>query len=130
LGALEPLFREAKEQGDALRRSRDAALKAAKVAQGTPEEKQAGEKVRTYFTAERDLWAARANQALDIVARKVLPKIQDREAVGIMREFRHRPQELQAFIDGSHPCFRLVGRDGRLRRHAVCLSRRAPQSRA
>jgi hypothetical protein len=33
----------------------------------------------------------------------VLPKIQDREAVGIAREFRHQPLELQAFIDGTHP---------------------------
>jgi hypothetical protein len=103
LGGLQPLFAEAKAEGDALRAKRNAALAAAKAAAATPAQKSAGEALRSYYTSERDLWAARVNQALDIVMRKVLPKIQDREAVGIMREFRHKPQELQAFIDGSHP---------------------------
>ena len=105
LGALEPLFRTAKEEGDALRVKRNEALKAAKAAMATPGEQHAGEAVRAYFTAERDLWGARANQAIDIVTRKVLPKIEDREALGIMREFRHRPDELQQMIDGTHPVF-------------------------
>lgn len=103
LGALEPLFREAKAEGDALLEKRNAALAAAKLAADTPTETKAGEAIRAYLTSERDLWAARANQAIDIVTRKVTPKIQDREALGIMREFRHRPGELQQFIDGSHP---------------------------
>ena len=103
LGALEPLFRQTKAEGDRLRLARNAALEAAKAAQASPAEKKAGEAVRSYFTAERDLWAARANQALDIVTRTVLPKLQDREAVGIMREFKAKPRELQQFIDGSHP---------------------------
>jgi hypothetical protein len=58
--------------------------------------------VRAYLTSERDLWAARANQIIDAITRKVLPKMQDREALGIAREFRHQPLELQSFIDGSH----------------------------
>jgi hypothetical protein len=103
LGALEPLFREAKAEGDALLTKRNEALAAAKLAADTPAETKAGEAIRAYLTSERDLWAARANQAIDIVSRKVTPKIQDREALGIMREFRHRPGELQQFIDGSHP---------------------------
>jgi hypothetical protein len=103
LGALQPLFDRATAEGDALKARRDEALAAAKKAADTPAEKSAGEKVRAYFTAERDLWAARTNQAIDIVTRKLLTKIQDREALGIAREFRHQPLELQAFIDGSHP---------------------------
>ncbi len=74
LGALEPLFRTAKAEGDELRARRNAALDAVKAARATPEQRKAGEALRMYFTSERDLWAARANQALDIVTRKVLPK--------------------------------------------------------
>ena len=103
LGALDPLFWEAKAEGDALRLKRNAALEAAKRASGTPAQKKAGEALRVWVTSERDLWGARANQAIDIVTPKVLPKMQDREAVAIAREFRHNPQGLQAFIDGSHP---------------------------
>lgn len=103
LGALEPLFREAKAEGDRLRLERNKALQAAKLAQASPDEKKAGEKLRFEYTKERDLWSATANQALDIVSRKILPKIQDREAVAIAREFRNKPQELQQFINGSHP---------------------------
>ena len=55
LGALEPLFRESKAEGDALRAQRNAALNAAKAARATPDEKHAGEKVRAYLTSERDL---------------------------------------------------------------------------
>ncbi len=102
-GALEPLFREAKAEGDRLRAARNEALAAAKAARTNREQMKAGEKARAYLTSERDLWAARTNQALDIVKRKVLPKIQDREALGIAREFRHHPLELQAYIDGTHP---------------------------
>jgi hypothetical protein len=50
LGALEPLFRDAKAEGDALKKRRDEAL-AAKLAAA---KKSAGEKVRAYFTSERD----------------------------------------------------------------------------
>lgn len=103
LGALEPLFREAKEAGDALRMQRNAALAAANAAEAKPEEMKSGEMVRHYLTAERDLWAARANQTIDVVTRKVLPKMQDREALGIAREYRNNPMELQSWIDGSHP---------------------------
>jgi hypothetical protein len=102
-GALEPLFREAKAEGDRLRLARNEALKAAQAALASPAELHAGEKIRAYLTSERDLWAARTNQALDVVSRKVLPKMQDREALGIAREFRHHPLELRSFIDGSHP---------------------------
>jgi hypothetical protein len=105
LGALEPLFREAKAEGDALRVKRNEALKAAKAAEATPGETHAGEAIRHYFTSERDLWAARANQAIDVVTRKILPKIQDREALGIAREYRHRVGELQQMINGTHPIF-------------------------
>ncbi len=103
LGALEPLFRESKAEGDALLDKRNAALAAAKAAAAAPAETKAGEAIRAYMTSERDLWAARANQAIDIVTRRIMPKIQDREALAIMREFRHRPGELQQFIDGNHP---------------------------
>jgi hypothetical protein len=105
LGALEPLFRAAKAEGDALRVQRNEALEAAKKAEATPGEKNAGLAIRHYYTAERDLWAARSNQAIDIVDRKVLPKVQQREAVWIMREFRHKSQELVQMIDGTHPIF-------------------------
>ncbi len=102
-GALEPLFREAKAEGDRLRAARNDALTAAKAAEAKPEQMKAGEKIRAYLTSERDLWAARTNQAIDVVTRLVLPKIKDREALGIAREFRHHPLELAAFIDGTHP---------------------------
>ena len=103
LGALDPLLRETKAEGDRLRVARNEALAAAKAADGTPGERRAGVALRMYFTAERDLWGARVNQAIDRTDRTVLPKIQQREAVGIMREFRHRPGELAQFIDGTHP---------------------------
>lgn len=103
LGALEPFFREAKKEGDRLRLERSAALAAAKVARSTPSEQHAGEKARAWYTAERDLWALRVNQAIDILDRTKAKKVQEREAVGIMREFRHSPRELQQFVDGTHP---------------------------
>jgi hypothetical protein len=77
LGGLEPLFREAKAEGDRLRDIRNKAVGAAKAAEATPQKKHAGEALRSYYTAECDSWA----QAIDIITRKVLPKIQDREAV-------------------------------------------------
>ncbi len=103
LGAFEPFFREAKKEGDRLRLERSAALAAAKVARSTPTEQHAGEKARAWFAAERDLWAIRINQAIDILDRIAARKVNEREAVGIMREFRHKPGELQQFIDGTHP---------------------------
>jgi hypothetical protein len=97
------VWRQTKAEGDALRMKRDVALEAAKRAEGTPEQKKAGDKVRTWFTSEEDLWAARTNQITDIVTRKLVPKMPQREALAIMREFRYKPAELQQFIDGSHP---------------------------
>ena len=127
LGALEPLFRESKAEGDALLARRRAAIEAIKAARESPEQHKAGEALRAFFTSERDLWAARVNQALDIVRRKVVPKIQTREAIGLMREFRHRPQELQAFIDGTHPF--LQEADGGAGNAAVRLEKLQPVMR-
>ena len=101
-------FRRTKAEGDELLRRRNEALSAAKAARATPEEMKAGEAIRSYFTSERDLWGARVNQVLDFVNRKRVPKVADREALSIMREFRNKARELQGFIDGSHPFLQAV----------------------
>jgi len=135
LGALEPFFREAKKEGDRLRLERSAALAAMTKARETPAEEHAGEKFRAWYNAELDLWATRVNQAIDTLNRvtyrtPVLRTIgtaaensvrlgknnagsrdwavNEREAVGIMRQFRHIPGELQQFIDGTHPDFQEI----------------------
>ena len=109
LGAFEPFFRESREEGRALLEKRRAAMKAVDARAGTPEQQKAGEAMRHWFTGERDLWSTRVNQAIDRASRLFTPDAKTREAVGIMREFAHRPGELEKFLDGSHPI--LAGAD-------------------
>lgn len=103
LGAFEPFFRESIAEGNALLVKRRAAVEAMKAREGTPEQKSAGQALRQWFTGERDWWSTRVNQAVDRVSRLFTPDVQTREAVGMMREFAHRPGELDQFLDGTHP---------------------------
>jgi len=109
LGAFEPFFRESMDEGRALLAKRRAAMQALDARSGTPEQQKAGEAMRQWFTGERDLWSTRVNQALDRASRMFTPDVKTREAVGIMREFAHRPGELEKFLDGTHPI--LAGAD-------------------
>lgn len=85
----------------ALKAKRDAALAELERAKTTPGEQRFGQKVIESFTSERDLWAARVNQAIDGL-RRIVPKVQDQEALSLMREYRNKPGELVAWRDGTH----------------------------
>ena len=58
--------------------------------------------MREWFTARRDLWAARVRQQMDLL-RKELPETVDREGLYLMRDMRHRPGELAQYLAGTHP---------------------------
>lgn len=113
LGAFEPFLRDSVEEMRALKAKRDAAIEELERSKITPGEKKWGDKVLHFFTGERDLWAARANQGI-AKARKLTIGSRERsgpqagvdtdaEAVAIMREFKGRPVELKAWLDGTHP---------------------------
>ncbi|HTB10929.1 MAG TPA: DNA translocase FtsK [Bryobacteraceae bacterium] len=103
LGAFEPFFRDSIDEGKALLAKRQAAQAAMKATAGTPAERQSGEANRQWYTGERDWWQTRVNQAIDRSEKLFTPDVKTREAVGIMREFEHRPGELQQIYDGTHP---------------------------
>jgi len=109
LGALQPVYeravasmRESAEEMKALKQKREEALDALKASETTPEQKQHGAIVRRYFTGERDVWGARVNQAIERL-RKLVPDRTEQEALSLMRDFRNRPGELEAFYRGTHP---------------------------
>lgn len=110
LGAFEPFLRESLEDMKALKAKRDAAIEELERTKITEGEKRWGEQVRHYFTGERDLWGARANQGIAKV-RKLTSGSKNRrtgvdtmaEAIAIAREFKGNPTELKAYLDGSHP---------------------------
>lgn len=60
-------MRESYEDMKSMKAMRDAAIE--ERSKITPGEKRWGEHVRHYFTGERDLWAARANQGIAKVRR-------------------------------------------------------------
>jgi hypothetical protein len=110
LGAFEPFLRESIEDMRAMKLKRDAAIEALERSKITKNQWTWGEQVRRYFTSERDVWAARANQGIAKVRKLTLPSKNRRtgvdltaEAVTIAREFRQTPAELQSILDGSHP---------------------------
>lgn len=116
LGALQPHYDAAVAtlKGDvestrALIAKRDMALEALKKSATTPAEKDAGQKILQYYTGERDVWGAKMNQTLESL-RKVVPDHAEQEGLSLMRDFKSRPGELQAWLDGSHPTLsRLTG---------------------
>lgn len=64
LGAFEPFLRESYEDMKALKAKRDAAIEELERSKITPGERNWGDRVRQFFTGERDLWGARANQGI------------------------------------------------------------------
>jgi hypothetical protein len=86
LGAFEPFLRESIEDMRALKATRDAALEELKRSEITPGQKRWGEQVRHYFTGERDLWAARANQGIAKVRKLTFPSRNRRTGVDTMAE--------------------------------------------
>jgi hypothetical protein len=110
LGAFEPFLRESIEDMRALKAKRDAAIEELERSKITPGEKRWGEQVRHYFTGERDLWAARANQGIAKVRKLTFPSRNRRtgvdqlaEAIAIAREFKGNPEELKSILGGYHP---------------------------
>lgn len=111
LGALEPFLRESIEDTKALIAQRAAAKAQLERSKSTPGEKNWGDQVRHFFTGERDLWIARANQGISKV-RKILGVQKARRGVDtnavvatLARQFKNNPVELKAFLDGTHPVF-------------------------
>jgi hypothetical protein len=109
-GAFEPFLRESIEDMKAMKAKRDAALEELERSKITPGEKHWGEQVRRYFTGERDLWAARANQGIAKVRKLTRPSRNRRtgvdtlaEAILIAREYKGRPEELRSVLGGYHP---------------------------
>ena len=108
LGSFEPYLRDAFGEMKDLKAKRDAALAELEKAKASPQEQQFGQRVTEAFTGERDLWAARVNQAIEKL-RKIVPDVKDQEALSLMREYRDRPGELQSWLDGSHSTLRDMG---------------------
>jgi hypothetical protein len=73
-------------------------------AAASPQENEFGTKTREWYTGERDFWGARVNQLVDQV-RKIIPDGLDQQALSLYRDFKSRPNELQQFLDGTHPDF-------------------------
>lgn len=63
-----------------------------------------GSALRTLFTGERDTRVAEANNLADDI-RRTLPDHLDQEALTILRDFRNKPGQLAAFLDGTHPAY-------------------------
>jgi hypothetical protein len=80
LGAFEPFLRESIKDMKALKAKRDAAIAELKRSEITPGEKGWGAQARHFFTGERDLWGARANQGIAKI-RKVLGVAKDKRGV-------------------------------------------------
>lgn len=63
-----------------------------------------GAALRTLHTGARDTRIAESNNlAADI--RRTLPSHVDQEALTLIRDFRNRPGEMEAFLDGTHPAY-------------------------
>jgi hypothetical protein len=118
LGAFEPFLRESIEDMRALKAARDAALEELERSKITTGEKRWGERVRHFFTATRDLWAARSNQGIAKV-RKLTYQYRNRrtgvdtsaEAMAIAREFKGNTDELLA-RNPADLCVRSRARSG------------------
>lgn len=107
LDVIGSIFKADAREAMELAAKRNAALKELERAKASPEEKKFGQRVLEYFTGERDLWATRVNQAVERL-RKLVPDPIDQEALSLMRDFKKRPGELQAWLDGSHPNLRVL----------------------
>lgn len=108
-GALEPYLRESIEDMRALKAQRDAAIEELERSKIVPGEKHWGDRVRQFFTSERDLWGARANQGIAKVRRLTYSSRNRRtgvdlkaEAIAIAREFKGNREELQSILGGYH----------------------------
>lgn len=86
----------------ALKDKRDRAMAALERSKETPEDHRFGQKVIEAYTGERDLWQTRVNQAIEKLQR-IVPDHVDQEALAIMRDFKHKPEELAQWRDKSHP---------------------------
>ncbi len=62
-----------------------------------------GEALRTYFTGERDSRVAETNQLRDQLSKGLSPK--EQEALTLMRDFKNKPAELDAFENGAHDAY-------------------------
>ncbi len=74
----------------------------AKYKQAT-EDAKAGEALRTYFTGERDSRVAETNQLRDQLTKGLSSK--EQEALTLMRDFKNKPGELEAFANGTHEIY-------------------------
>lgn len=64
---------------------------------------KAGEALRTYFTGERDSRVAETNQLRDQLSKGLSSK--EQEALTLMRDFKNKPGELEAFANGTHETY-------------------------
>ncbi len=71
--------------------------------------KNFGRQLRTYFTGLRDSSAAQANQLGKKIS-NIVKHPQDQEALTIYREFKNKPQELEQFLNGTHPFYDQVAK--------------------
>ena len=98
------MFHESAAEVRAMNEKRVQARAEIERAKGTPGEVNFGQKLREFFTGERDFWGARVNQLVENV-RRIIPDHVDQQALSLYRDFKNRPGELQDFLDGTHPDF-------------------------
>jgi hypothetical protein len=81
----------------------DSAKEALAKYQQATEDTKAGEALRTYFTGERDSRVAETNQLRDQLSKGL--SSQEQEALTLMRDFKNKPGELDAFANGTHEAY-------------------------
>lgn len=101
LGALGEMDLSTPES-EALKAQRKEALDALEKAKASPEQNNLAAKLRSLFTGTRDFIETWTNQKM-LALRKSLPDHVDREALTLARDFKGREEELQQFLDGTHP---------------------------
>ena len=68
-------------------------------------DKNFGEKLRTFVTGERDIRIAETNQLRDKL-KKLIPNSVEQEALSLLRDFKHKEDELVDFSIGEHELFK------------------------
>ncbi len=101
-GGFESYVRNAFGEMKDLKDKRDLAQAELERTKATPGDQEFGRRVIESFTGERDLWAARVNQAVEKL-RRIVPKAADQEGLALLREYRGREDELADWLSDRPP---------------------------
>jgi hypothetical protein len=101
-GALQPFITESVDAMKAEYREMREMQESLERAKSNPNQISTGNAILRYFVGQRKWWAARVNQTV-AKARRIAPGKIEGQAILVMRQFKSKPGEIQAFLDGTHP---------------------------